>query len=116
MGELASWVLGGVGLVIGWLLCQMVVDLVGEAIWEVSGPLRRPIWRVFVAASWPWLLLTMLGIGAATVMLGLVVLSDLSRERPLGMWLLVGGAAILLVSPFLWRDARRERASRRWRS
>ena len=115
MGELASRFLGGVGLVVGWLLCQMLADLVGKAVWEITGPLRRPIWRVFVAASWPWPLLVMLGIGAATVIGALVVLSDLSRERPLGIWLLLGGAAIMLVSPFLWRDTRRERAGHRWR-
>ena len=85
------------------------------ALWEVTGPLRRPIWRVFVAASWPWPLVLMLGIGATAVASGLVILSDLSRERPLGLWLLLGGAAIMLVSPFLWRDARRERAGYRWR-
>jgi|SRR5215467_7313822 len=115
MSELASWILGGVGLVVSWLLCQMLADLVGEAAREITGPLRRPIWRVFVAASWPWPLLVMLGIGAATVIGALVVLSDLSRERPLGIWLLLGGAAIMLVSPFLWRDSRRERAGYRCR-
>jgi hypothetical protein len=115
MGELPSWILGGAGLVVSWLLCQMVADLAGEAVREITGPLRRPIWRVFVAASWPWPLLVMLGIGAAAIIAALVALSDLSRERPLCIWLLLGGAAIMLVSPFLWRDARRERAGHRWR-
>ena len=115
MGELASWILGGAGLIVSWLLCQMVADLVGEAVWEITGPLRRPIWRIFVAASWPWPLLVMLGIGVAAVIAALVVLSDLNRERPLGIWLLLVGAAIMLVSPFLWRDARRERVGHRRR-
>ena len=114
MGDLVSWILAGVGLILGWLLCQMVVDLAGEVLWAVTGPLRRPIWRLFVAASWPWPLLMMLGIGAAAVVAGLILLSDLSRERPLGIWLSLGGAAIMLVSPFLWRDARRERVGQRW--
>jgi hypothetical protein len=115
MGDLVSWILGGAGLVLGWLLCQMVIDLVGEAVWAVTGPLRRPIWRIFVDASWPWPLLMMLGVGAAAIVTGLVILSDLSRERPLGLWFLFGGAAIMLVSPFLWRDARQERVGRRWK-
>jgi hypothetical protein len=115
MGDIASWIFGGAGVIIGWLLCQLIADLVGEAVWEITGPLRRPIWRVFVAASWPWPLLMMLGIGGAAVIAGLVVLSDLTRERPLGLWLLLGGAGVMLVSPFLWRDARRERVGHRWR-
>jgi hypothetical protein len=56
----------------------------------------------------------MLGFGATTIILGLVVLSDLTREQPLGVWLFLDGAATILVSPFLWRDARRERTARRW--
>ena len=115
MGDLVSWVLGGAGVVLGALVCQMVADLVGEAIWEVTGPLRRPIWRVFMVASWWWPLLVMLGIGAAAIVSGLLVLSDLSRERPAGIWLFLGGAAVMLISPFLWRDARRDRTGGRWR-
>jgi len=115
MGDLVSWVLGAAGVVIGWLLCQMLADLVGEVLWGVTAPLRRPIWRVFVVASWPWPLILALGIGAAAVISGLVILCDLSRERPLGLWLLLGGAGIMLVSPFLWRDARRERVGQRWK-
>jgi hypothetical protein len=115
MGGLVSWLVGAAGLFLGWLLCQLVIDLVGEAMWEVTGPFRRPIWRVFVAASWPWPLFLLLGIGGAAFIAGLVVLSDLSQEHPLGLWLVLGGAAIMLVSPFLWRDARRERVGRGWR-
>jgi hypothetical protein len=115
MGDWVSWGIGGAGVLLGWLLCQLIADLVGEIVWGITGPLRRPIWRVFVAATWPWPLLMMLGIGAAAVIVGIVILIDLTREHPLGLWFLLGGAGVMLVSPFVWRDARRESAGHRWR-
>jgi hypothetical protein len=114
MGDWVWWGISGAGVVLGWLLCQLIADLVGETVWGVTGPLRRPIWRVFVAATWPWPLLIMLGIGAAAVIVGLLILTDLTREQPLGLWLLLGGVGVMLVSPFVWRDARRERLGHRW--
>jgi hypothetical protein len=51
----------------------------------------------------------MLGIGIAIVAVGLLLLRDLSRDGFLGVGLLLSGAAVVLISPLLWRDARRER-------
>src|SRR5262245_37340961 len=109
MGNLLSWILGAAGLILCWLLWELIAALVGDAAWEATSPLRRPIWRAFVSASWPWPLLALLAIGAAAVAAGLSVLGDLRREGSVGIGLLLSGAAVMLIGPLLWRDARRER-------
>ena len=109
MTDLISWVAAGAGLFFCWLLWELIATFIGEAAWEAAGPLRRPIWRMFVSASWPWPLLALLGCGAAVVAVGLWLLNDLSREGFEGVGLLLSGVAVVLISPLLWRDARRDR-------
>lgn len=112
MDDPLLWLLAGAGTVASWLLRELVGSLVGAAVWEFTAPLRRPVWRVLVTASSPWPLLLLLGIGAATLSAGLYFLRDVSNDGFVGLWLLLAGVTILLVSPLLWRDARRERKNR----
>ena len=88
------------------LLGGMVMDLG----WAATAPVRRPIWRAFVTASWPWPLILMMAGGAASAWFGLQELRpELAAWRNgVGMVAFFAGCAIALSAPFLWRDARRE--------
>ena len=91
----------------------MVAELLGEAVRAVTAPLWMPLWRIFVAASWPWPLLLVMMVGMAAAVYGTWGLLEVRWEQPVGMWLFLGGSAVVLVAPFYWRDARRERFRRR---
>jgi membrane protein implicated in regulation of membrane protease activity len=92
----------------------MVAELPGEALRALTAPLWMPLWRLLVAASWPWpLLLVLMSGAAAAAVYGMWGLLAARWEEPAGVWLFLGGTAVMLVSPFYWRDARQERARRR---
>ena len=111
--KIVAWLLHVFGAAIAWLLCSMVAELLGEALRALTAPLWMPLWRLFVTASWPWPLLLVLMSGGAAAVYGMWGLLEARWQEPFGVWLFLGGAAVMLVTPFYWRDARQERSRRR---
>jgi len=104
------WLLGIVGAGLAWLARELIGEMLGEAAWFASGPVRRPVWKAFATASWPWPLAVMMLVGAGAAVLGLQELRpELARWRnAVGLLAFLGGCGVALFAPFLWRDARRE--------
>ena len=107
--SMLHWILGIVGAGLAWLAWELVSEILGEGAWFATGPLRRPVWSVFVTASWPWPLAVMMLVGAGAAWLGLreLRLELASWRRTIGIVAFLGGCGITLFAPFLWRDARR---------
>ena len=105
-------VIGLIGAGLAWLAWEFASDALGEVFWWATGPIRRPIWRAFVTASWPWPMLVQMFVGAAAAYVGLTQLNpELPRWRGAsGVVAFLGGCGIALVAPLVWRDARRQRA------
>ena len=103
------WLLGIVGAGLVWLAWEVVGEIIGEAAWSASQPVRRPVWNLFVTASWPWPLVVMMLLGASAAWLGLRELRPelASWRRTIGLGAFLGGCGVALFAPFLWRDARR---------
>jgi len=91
----------------------MIAELLGGALRHLTAPLWMPLWRLFVAASWPWPLILVLTVGALAAAYGMAGLIEARWQELVGVWLFLGGCAVMLVAPFYWRDARRERSKRR---
>ena len=109
-----KWLLGAIGACFVWLFWEIVGDAIGEIVWAVTAPVRRPIWRAFVRARWPWPLLLML-VGGALVSIGgmgLVHQYESGWRAGVGMGLFLVGAFFAVGGGYLWRDARRERVTR----
>jgi hypothetical protein len=106
-------ILGLLGAALAWLAWEFLGDIVGEVSSLATGPIRRPIWRMFVTAAWPWPLLLMMFLGAGAAAFGLLQLrNDVSSWRKtVALIAVLGGFAFVLLAPFIWRDARRERAA-----
>ena len=106
------WILGTLGAFGLWLLWAFLGNDVAEVLWLLATPLRRALWHVLVNARWPWPLLLLIGIGTSLFSLGLALMAR-SAAAPwkgaAGLVLFFVGAAVGLMSPLLWRDARRAR-------
>jgi hypothetical protein len=100
------------GAAIAWLLCSMVAELLGEGLRTLTAPFWMPLWHLFVMASWPWPLLLVVLVGAAAAAYGMWGLLEARWHEPIGVWLFLGGSAVMLLAPFYWRDARQERSRR----
>ena len=111
--RIISWLLHAFCAAIAWLLCSMIAELLGGALRHLTAPLWMPLWRLFVAASWPWPLILVLTVGALAAAYGMAGLIEARWQELVGVWLFLGGCAVMLVAPFYWRDARRERSKRR---
>ena len=97
--------------VFGFVLCliatQLVAEGVGHALWHAAHPIRRPIWRAFRTASWAWPLLLVVGVSGGGAVLGYSVMDQGGWLEGLGAFSAGLGSFIALISPLLWRDARR---------
>jgi len=104
--------LGLIGAGLAWLAWEIAGDTIVDVIWWVTGPIRRPIWRAFVNASWPWPPLVMSTLGGAVAVAGFIRLDAVEVTGWRAGAALIGffaGGLSALLSPMLWRDARRQR-------
>ena len=112
-----KWLLGAIGAFFVWLAWELVGAAIGEIAWAVTAPVRRPIWRAFVQARWPWPLLVMLfgGSSVSIAGLGLAHMYETRWQAGVGVGLFLVGAFFAVGGGYLWRDAQRERAERAMR-
>ena len=105
------WIVGLVVAGLAWLAWELVGEIAGEAFVIAAAPITRPIWRAFVAASWPWPLLLLVGVGGGAAWLGwLQANPELATWRRVsGLTAFLGGCIILLLAPFIWAAAQRDR-------
>ena len=98
-----------------WLVWEIVGGIIGDILvevgWAATGPVRRPIWRAYVTASWPWPLFLSLAIAFGIIGGSLSLMEPGSNNWQFGAAVLdlIGGAWLALLAPLLWRDARRQR-------
>ena len=106
------WTLAALGSLLLWLLWELLSALFGEAAWTATEPVRRPVWRAFVRARWPWPLLLVAGVGGVASVGGLWAFKHSAEgwRAGAGLTLFLGGAFVALTAPFVWRDARQVRA------
>jgi len=109
------WILGALGTLGLWILWEFIGSIIAEALWLLTAPFRRAIWHVLLDARWPWPLLLLGGAGAGVFSLGLLLMAQSSTNSwtgVVGVALFFAGAFLGLISPLLWRDARRVRHTR----
>ena len=113
--KILGWLLGALGWLLLVILRELLGALVGETACAVSAPVRRPIWRAFVQARWPWPPLLVAGLGTAGSAGGLWAFKHHEQGwlATAGLALFLGGAFVALIAPLVWRDARRVRESER---
>lgn len=113
--KIVAWLLGALGWLLVVILRELAGELLGEAAYAVTAPVRRPVWRAFVNARWPWPLLVVSGLGAAGSAGGLWLFKHYEDgwRAGAGVTLFLAGAFVALIAPFVWRDARRVRAQQR---
>ena len=110
--SMIHWLLGAVGAFFAWLAWEIIGDAIAEIFSLITAPVRRPLWRAFGRARWPWPLLLMLVGGGAVSVLGLSLtrLEEGGWRSGLGLILFLVGAIFAVSSGYLWRDARRDAA------
>ena len=97
-----------VGGILAWLGWHLFHELAGELLEVLLRPITRPLWRAIVRARWPWpLLIGLLG-GVAGMGVGIASMGSLGWRGSAGVILFFSGAALALMAPLLWRDARQQ--------
>ena len=113
--KILAWLLGALGWLLLTILRELLGELFGEAAHAVTEPIRRPVWRAFVHARWPWPLLLVSGLGAIGSAGGLWLFKHYEHgwRAGAGVTLFLAGAFVALIAPLVLRDARRVRAQQR---
>jgi hypothetical protein len=109
-----NWIASGLGVVlVGFLL-----EFAGEAVLALGAaatePVRRPVWALFMRATWPWPAAVLAVLGVASAVVGGVLLqkpNSSSWENGLGLALFFGGAFVALAGPPFWFHERNRAAN-----
>jgi len=99
--------------VVLWIVVEIAwkaVFALFAALTALTAPVRRPVWAVFMRATWPWPAAVLAGLGIASGVAAGMLLSKPNAsdwESGFGLALFAGGAFVALAGPATWFDERR---------
>ena len=105
------WIFGLIVAGLAWMAWELFGELAGEVFAIALTPITRPVWRVIVAATWPWpsLLLVLVGAGAAWLGWSQHDAATETWRGGIGLVAFLGGCILMLLAPLIWVEAQRQR-------